>query len=149
MKEIRYRLFLSENNVRPETLDKGLRKKIKIFERMEKRVDELEEPDRKKLQGRLKTLDMEIHEDLLEAFQDELENNDELEDDMLDAVERNEAIIERYFLKGIYRTSRSELRKKGFLGNLSGKEIIVGRFRLTRLIFSYNYRIELVTPLTT
>ena len=140
----KYQTFIEQNNLEVKDLPKGIRQKMKIFERMHSRYDHLHQQDQKKLKDKLTSLDLEIHEDLLETFQDQLENNEYIEE--VSEPSTDEALVEQYFRSGIYRVGRSELRKRGFSGDLPQKELIVGRFRLIKMRFTHSYRIVLQTP---
>jgi len=55
----------------------------------------------------------------------------------------DEAIIDNIFKKGEKSIGRSALRDLGFKGKLDKKEHIVGKYKLTKALFSYTYYINI------
>tara|TARA_R100000750_G_scaffold30200_3_gene19244 strand:- start:51831 stop:52766 length:936 start_codon:yes stop_codon:yes gene_type:complete len=57
----------------------------------------------------------------------------------------DEAIIERLFQKKQKRIGRTTLRELGFKGKLDKKEHIVGKYTLSKALFSYTYYLEVTS----
>ncbi|HEY9084055.1 MAG TPA: hypothetical protein VIN73_12025 [Vicingaceae bacterium] len=56
----------------------------------------------------------------------------------------DEAIIEKLLQQKQKSTSRSALRALGFKGKLDKKEHVVGKYRLSRALFSYTYYLDVI-----
>jgi hypothetical protein len=80
MEKIEHKAFMESNQLDSSTFSDGIQRKIKIFNEMSSRLEDTIDDDRKKLLKRLKGLDHEIHEDMLNELEDELENNEVVEE---------------------------------------------------------------------
>ena len=146
--------FLSENNIKKNTLPADLQKRISGFDLLFDDLDDALREDRSMLLEKLGDLSLEIEDELYEEFEDRLENNDEVsspeDTDSPEALSvmgqvhgvHDEKILATLYLKGVRHMSRTDLRKEGYKGSLERHVAQVGAFELRKKMFSYSYKIK-------
>ena len=144
MRRIKHRAFINDNKLKLESFSKALQKKIHVFNKMYIKRTNLVNGDKDIMINKLKELDTEIHQDMLEAFDDLLENNElqETAKPVSKPVNADEIIIENLVKSGKNKVRRSSLRELGYKGRLESKEHHVGKYLLKKSIFTYTYYIS-------
>ncbi|MFY0689125.1 MAG: hypothetical protein JXQ90_18290 [Cyclobacteriaceae bacterium] len=141
--------FLQNNKIKVESLAEPIQKKITIFYKMVADLKEAEEGDKKLLQGKIEELNQEIYDDLLEEFEDQLANNEEIEEKQsppakpAQKLTPNELVLKKLYDEGnTENLSKSYLNSRGLKANYTEWEIDVGGFRLKRThVFKYLFKL--------
>ena len=79
MKAFTHQQFLTESNMEHTTLSQPMQKKMELFAELVEEMKKITGEDQKKLKHKILELDEELYEDLLNEFDDELENNEIIE----------------------------------------------------------------------
>lgn len=136
--------FMATNHMGLDSFSEGLQKKITIFGIMLPGLQETIEEDAKVLRKKLDALDKEIYGDMLEEYEEYLENNEvaDIEEKPIKSL-ADPDIIEQLWKMGKKKSlRRSTLRDMGFKGDLSKGSLKVGSYRLERTgIFVHSYDI--------
>lgn len=152
MKQYEHREFIRENALTDTSFSKPLQSQIRAFNKLLAIAEDTVGEDRDEVQQRLDALDLEILDEMINEYEDQLENN-ELEDEP--PAESKEVIqslpltpdeqaLEKLHGSRIVRLS--DLRNAGFQGDLSKSRIVVGEYLLERTsVFSYEYKISKVS----
>ncbi len=156
MKHIEHRIFLKRNQLDKAIVFQPIQEKIEIFDRMYQLLDTVSDTEKATLLEQLEALDLEITEDIDEAYADKLQFND-IEDLLVTPLvlqktiskktvpkpTSDEAILDELFKMG--RTSnvgRSTFRDLG-VKTLLGWETAIGKYRVVRTsVFRYRYEIS-------
>lgn len=135
--------FMGINGLAMDSFSEGLRKKIKLFGVMLSGLDETIGTDALVLRDKLDKLDKEIYCDMLEEYEEYLENNEIMEGSASDKpkTKTDKELLEQLWNMGRKKgLRRSTLRDMGFQGELSRSRVSVGNFRLERTgIFVHTY----------
>lgn len=136
--------FMGLNELAMDSFSEALRKKIKLFGMMLPGLDETIGTDALVLRDKLEKLDKEIYGDMLEEYEEYLENNEMAEIQASDSkpeTKTDKELLEQLWNMGRKKAlRRSTLRNMGFRGELSGNRVSVGNFRLERTgIFVHTY----------
>ncbi|UII32259.1 hypothetical protein LVD17_00210 [Fulvivirga ulvae] len=135
--------FMGINGLAMDSFSEGLRKKIKLFGMMLSGLDETIGTDALVLRDKLGKLDKEIYGDMLEEYEEYLENNEIMEGSASDKpkTKSDKELLEQLWKMGRKKgLRRSTLRDMGFQVELSRNRVSVGNFRLERTgIFVHTY----------
>ena len=167
MRKVQHKDFMTGNKLDSNAFSKPVQKKVQIFDKMFAGLEDTVAEDRKELLHQLKELDHEIHEDMLEEMEDQLENNDVLEPAHPSDEEKekkpepkkeekpekkaepnpknsDETILDELWKIGRTKgLSRSFLKENGIRRNITGWTILIGKYALHRTaVFSYKYNLE-------
>jgi hypothetical protein len=162
MEKNQHKAFMTNNKLESDAFSDPVQKKIKIFDKMHSKLEDTVAEDRKELLKQLKELDHEIHQDMLNELEDELENNDVVEEpekkpepkkeekpngeDMPKATSKkpappaalkkgssDEEILDELWKIGRTRgLSRSFLKECGVKTNITGWTVPIGKYALHR-----------------
>ncbi len=80
MKKIKHKEFMDSNKLDSSSFSEAVQKKIRIFDKMHSKLDDMVDEDRVELLEQLKELDHELHEDMLNELEHQLENNEVIEE---------------------------------------------------------------------
>ena len=136
--------FMDTNQMALDSFSEGLQKKITIFGIMLPGLQDTIEEDAKTLDKKLDALDKEIYGDMLEEYEEYLENNElyDVEEQSKTKLTDPEILAELWKMGRKKSLRRSTLRDMGFKGELSKGSIRVGNYRLERTgIFIHSYDI--------
>lgn len=156
MKEVKFSVFLEENQIRKTDLPKPLVEKIDIFWKLHKLLDAIQDSDRDDLLEQLEQLDYEILGEIEEEYEDQLENNDRLEELKNSPLVRasikktaktklrsDEGILQELVkMKRTKNIRRSKLIAMGMKTKIDG-DTIIGKYLLKRTSFFY-YRYDII-----
>ncbi|MBL6446409.1 hypothetical protein JMN32_08825 [Fulvivirga sp. 29W222] len=134
--------FMGINELALDSFSEALRKKIKLFGMMLPGIDETVGTDALVLRDKLDKLDKEIYGDMLEEYEEYLENNEVTEiPEGVAGTKTDKDLLEQLWNIGRKKgLRRSTLRNMGFRGELSGNRVNIGAFRLERTgIFVHTY----------
>ena len=158
MKHIEHRIFLKRNQLDKAIVFQPIQEKIEIFDRMHQLLDTVSDTEKATLLEQLEALDLEITEDIDEAYADKLEFNaieEALEAPV--ALEKSKQtkskkeepkdvsiLRELIKIKAHKSIGRSALQDLGFTTAL-GWRTVIGPYRVRRTsVFAYKYRIEFI-----
>lgn len=137
--------FMGTNKLTPDSFSEALQKKISIFGMLLQGLDETIDEDTRTLQKKLDALDKEIYGDMLEEYEEFLENNEMSEPLMKPETGKptDQELLENLWQMGRKKSlRRSTLRDMGFKGDLSKGAVRVGNFWLQRTgVFIHSYDI--------
>ena len=164
MEKIQYKEFMADNKLDSSAFSEPVQKKIKIFEQMHSKAEDTVAEDRKELLKKLKELDHEIQEDMLDELEDQLENNEVIEESEKKpepkkeekqekkpvppttpkkATSDEEVLDELWKIGRTKGLSRSFLKECGIKADISGWTIPIGKYALHRTaVFSYKYNLQ-------
>ena len=151
MKEVKFNLFLEENNIKTTDLPAPLIEKIDIFWKMHKLLNAIQDSDREELQEQLEQLDYEIHGEIEEEYEEQLENNDRLEgilqsplvkkplkDKVKSKLRTDESILQELVNMGRVKNIRkSVLRGLGIRSKIE-HDVIIGKYQLKKMRFFFH-----------
>ncbi len=80
MKKMKHKEFMSSNKLDNSAFSEAVQKKVRIFDKMHSKLEDMVDEDRIELLDQLKELDHELHEDMLNELEDQLENNEVIEE---------------------------------------------------------------------
>ena len=132
----KHRKFIQHNGIHSQGLNDNLQILINGFNDLLKDSQQMIGAEKKALLERLEKLDLEIEEELIEDFADLL-------DPPPAKLTGNEALIDELYTQGIRRIPKQDLLNKGFQGSLTEKSLIVGKYKLQRVMFFLTYTITL------
>ncbi len=152
-----HRQFMTLNKKGIDEFKEPLAKQIKIFDELEAQLVDTIQEDKEVLLKKLKELDQEVYENMLDEYEDLLVNNEVLEekpDKKQEPVKKepvvdkpklpsDEAVLDQLHSKGLVQNlSRTYLKNNGFKGDLSSWEIKVGKYLLKRTsLFLIRFRL--------
>lgn len=137
--------FIRKNDeVDVRNIEGELKDSMDLFLKMLEKLERLKGEEAKQLLQKLRSLDREIHQALLEHFDGELEHCD-CEDDEPEAASGDEKVLADLWKIKRLKLTRQELQAHGLKTPLGvmDLEIRIGEFRLLRTsIWRYTYRLE-------
>lgn len=157
IKEIQFKRFLKENNIKKKDLPKPIQEMIQIYDQLYELVDTIEEPNLQELLEQLEKLDIDILEDIEEEYEDQLMNNEtpvvpkEVKSTtpkptpkrVMTKEKSDEMILDELVkMKRTKGLRRSKLKDMGLKTKITG-DAIIGKYRLERTSFFY-YRYDIV-----
>ena len=128
---------LLENNSESEPDRQEIEEQERIAKEREKASLERREKEQKQLKEK------QIQKEKIEALRKEKEAR-KAEEARLAAINPDETLLANLYQKGKRKIGRSELIKLGFKGKLEQKRIAVGKYQLSKSLFSFTYSIGLV-----
>lgn len=162
-----HRQFMTLNKKGINEFKEPLARQIKIFDELEAQLVDTIQEDKEVLLKKLKELDQEVYENMLDEYEDLLVNNEVLEEKPVKKPEpvkqepvkqepvkkepvvdkpklpSDEAVLDHLHSKGLVQNlSRTYLKNNGFKGDLSSWEIKVGKYLLKRTsLFMIRFRL--------
>lgn len=138
-----YEDFLFSNNLKISDLPEGIKRKLKVLTHWEDFLPETTGSDKADLKKRIKELDKELYKDMIDYFEDRLENN------ILPDKPKNKPQTDKDILDNLWRMKRtnaiqrSALKSLGLRHKLKGWSIPIGEYRLKRrAVFRYSFDLE-------